>query len=117
MSSPADTSRFRELEEGLWRNGSDWRDQMLTANFREFCRFGNVYDRDHLLSSSSAGVEVEFPFENFAAEWLADSVVLVTYENVVHRNGGTERARRSSIWVEEDNEWRLRFMQATTLEE
>ena len=103
------TQHFRQLEESLWRNES--RESILSSDFTEFCRFGDVYDRDHLLKSDGAA-EIEFPFERFDAERLTDDVVLVTYENVV--NG--ERARRSSIWVAEDGSWKLRFMQATTLE-
>ena len=104
------TQHFRRLEESLWRDEA--RDSILSSEFTEFCRFGDVYNRDHLLEPSDGNPEIEFPFEAFQAEALTDDVVLVTYENVV--NG--ERARRSSIWVDEDEGWKLRFMQATTLE-
>ena len=116
MSQAVDIKHFQQLEEGIWRNGSDWRDQMLTADFTEFCRLGDVYGRDHLLGEGDPTVEVEFPFEQFGAESLTEDVVLVTYENVVRRGGRAERARRSSIWVQDGDDWRLRFMQATTLE-
>lgn len=117
MSSIApDVEYFRSLEEGLWRNEPQWRDQILTDDFTEFCRFGDVYGRDHLLQPSATEIEVDFPFDSFNVEALADDVVLVTYENTVHANGTTERARRSSVWVKTAGEWQLRFMQATTLD-
>ena len=74
-----------------------------------------VYDRDHLIQSSTSGVEVSFPFDNFRVEELSENVMLVTYENTVSRDGESQRARRSSVWVSEAEGWRLRFQQATTL--
>ena len=107
---------FRELEERLWRHDPKGRDEILTDDFREFCRFGDVYDRDHLISApANETVSVEFPFDEFNVEALTSAVVLVTYENQVTNNGVTQRARRSSIWVTDGTEWRLRFQQATTL--
>ena len=107
------TKTLRELEESLWREKASQRDQILSTDFKEFCRFGNVYDRDHLLEDNVSAPNVEFPFEPFEVERLTDDVALVTYENTV--NG--ERARRSSIWVDGPDGWKLRFMQATTLED
>lgn len=111
-----DTEYFRSLEERLWSKDAEWRDRVLTDDFTEFCRFGEVYDREHLLQPAAAAVEVDLPFDSFSVEALTDDVVLVTYENTVHTNGSTERARRASIWLRTGGEWRLRFMQATTLD-
>jgi hypothetical protein len=115
-----DVDLFRSLEEGMWRTEtnsvSGYLDATLTENFTDFCRFGHVYDRHDLLGASGGGsVEVEFPFEEFNVEMLADSVVLVTYVNAVTKDGVRDRVRRSSIWVEDEGTWRLRFVQATTL--
>ncbi len=107
------TNTFRELEESLWRGSTSDRDSILSDEFTEFCRFGDVYDRDHLLQDNGQSPSVEFPFDPFNVEILSEDVALVTYENRV--NG--ERARRSSIWVDGPNGWQLRFMQATTLED
>jgi hypothetical protein len=109
--------RFRLLEEQLWRGGPRIRNQILSNEYREFCRFGDIYDRDHIINASSHDVVATFPFENFNVESLSDDVVLVTYENTVTSAKVTERARRSSVWVRSDGEWRLRFQQATTLPE
>jgi len=109
------TDNFRRLEESLWREEPSSRDQVLSEEFQEFCRFGDIYDRDHLINAPANGVSVAFPFDDFKAESLSDDVVLVTYENTVTNNGRTQRARRSSIWVRSDAEWKLRFQQATTL--
>ena len=109
--------RFRLLEEQLWRGGPVVRNQILSDEYREFCRFGDIYDRDHIINASSHDVVVTFPFDNFSAESLTDDVVLVTYENTVTTAEVVQRARRSSIWVRSDGYWKLRFQQATTLAE
>lgn len=113
--TPEQVDAFRQLEEALWREDPDGRDRILSPDFQEFCRFGDVYDRDHLIDAPSGKVQVEFPFDVFRAEALSDDVVLITYENTVTTGGSAERARRSSIWVLIEGEWRLRFQQATTL--
>ena len=118
MAMPGDQiERFRLLEEQLWRGGPVVRNQILSNEYQEFCRFGDIYDRDHLINASSHDVVVTFPFENFNAESLTDDVVLVTYENTVTSAEGAQRARRSSVWVRSDSHWELRFQQATTLAE
>jgi len=115
-----DVDHFRSLEEGLWRpeTRSDpaHLDNTLAEEFSDFCRFGHVYDRADLIDAPSSDVEVEFPFEDFAVELLAPTVALVTYVNTVTKDGRRQRVRRSSIWVSEGNDWRLRHVQATTLE-
>ncbi len=112
----SDLEIFRDLEEGMWRvEARAHLDDLLSSEFTDFCRFGNVYDRGDLLGSPGGSVQVEFPFEEFTVERLADTVVLVTYVNVVTKDGVRDRVRRSSIWVDDDGTWRLRFIQATTL--
>lgn len=106
---------FRRREENLWRDEPSSRDQVLSEEFQEFCRFGDVYNRDHLINTADNDISVAFPFDDFTAEPLSDDVVLVTYENTVTSNGTAQRARRSSIWIRSDTAWKLRFQQATTL--
>lgn len=113
--SGEDLDLFRRLEEGLWRDDPTSRDEILGDEFQEFCRFGDVYDRNHLIDASANEATVVFPFDNFVAESLSEDVVLVTYENTVTNKGSTQRARRSSIWLRSGSEWKLRFQQATTL--
>ena len=98
------------------RTVTGYLDTTLSQEFTDFCRFGHVYDRDDLIGSpGSEGVEVEFPFEDLQVEMLASTVALVTYVNAVTKDGIRQRVRRSSIWVDEQGSWRLRFVQATTL--
>ena len=113
-----DTEMFRELEEGLWRpetrSSREWLDGVLASDFREFCRFGHEYDRNHIINAPATNIEVEFPFDGFNVEVLAPGVVMVTYMNTVTYEGNTQSARRSSTWVETSDGWKLKFQQATT---
>ena len=108
---------FRGLEEGLWRSDTrsdrDWLDGVLAEDFTEYCRFGHVYDRDHIINAPAQDVEVEFPFADFNVEAVAPDVVLVTYMNTVTYRGVTQSARRSSIWTNTPQGWKLKFQQAT----
>jgi hypothetical protein len=117
MTLSAQDVDFRSLEEGLWKDDPSARENLLSGEFEEFCRFGDIYDRNHLINAPANGVSVVFPFDDFKAESLTEDVVLVTYENTVTNNETTQRARRSSIWVRSDGGWKLRFQQATTLTE
>ena len=88
---------------------------MISEEFVEYCRFGHVYDRDHLITSEAHDLEVVFPFADFGVERLADDIVLVSYVNTVTYRDETARVRRSSIWIRQDESWLLKFQQATTL--
>jgi len=109
---------FRDLEEGLWRVETrldrSWLDGVLHQDFTEHCRFGHVYDRDHIINAPAQDLDVEIPFADFGVEMLAPGVALVTYTNTVTYQGATQSARRSSIWIDTDDGWKLRFQQATT---
>lgn len=111
--------QFKDLEEGMWRETSravtGYLDNTLSRDFTDFCRFGHVYDRNDLINSPGGSVEVEFPFDDFNVQMLAQTVALVTYVNAVTKDGLRQRVRRSSIWVDDEGSWRLRFVQATTL--
>ena len=117
MESAATAEHLKALEEGMWKDDGEHLASVLAEEFSDFCRFGHVYDRDDLIKAPADGpkVEVEFPFEDFEVELLAPSVALITYVNTVVKDGDRQRARRTSVWVDSDNGWKLRHMQATTL--
>ena len=117
MESAATAEHLKALEEGMWKEDGEPLDSVLAEDFSDFCRFGHVFDRDDLINTPEGRpkVEVEFPFEDFEVELLAPSVALITYVNTVVRDGDRQRARRTSVWVESEDGWKLRHMQATTL--
>ena len=115
----SDLDVFRELEEGLWRavqrSDSEALSGVVADEFVEYCRFGHVYDRDHLIASQAHDVEVAYPFDEFEVDRLAEDIALVSYVNTVTYQGKTSRVRRSSVWTKPADDWLLRFQQAPTL--
>lgn len=110
---------LKDLEEGLWRpetrHDRDWLNGVLAPDFVEYCRFGNIHERDDIIDAPAQDVEVLFPFSDFHAEMLAPDVAFVTYVNTITYQGKTQCARRSSIWIHSEKGWKLKFQQATTL--
>jgi hypothetical protein len=94
-------------------------DQLLHPEFVEFGRSGRAYSRTEVLAEFSAIVEcVEFEAvhsQDFSAAMLGPGVALLTYKSA-HQNPAGELHRytlRSSIWVETERGWVLRFHQGT----
>jgi hypothetical protein len=84
--------------------------KMIHDDFVEFGSSGDRYDRGHAIEVMTSGLAGEVLIKDFEALTLAPSVVLCTYRSI----GETGReARRSSIWVESDNEWKIIFHQGT----
>jgi hypothetical protein len=91
-------------------------DELLHAEFVEFARSGRTYTRSEVLqefSSSSALEPVEA--QDFELARPGPGVALLTYKSA-HRSptGALHRhSLRSSIWVETDGGWVMRFHQGT----
>lgn len=112
--------RLRALEVELHRietrRNTKRLDQLLHPDFVEFGRSGRTYTRTEVLQEFSAGGELE-PVEaqDFEFAELGPGVALLTYKSA-HRNptGALYRQTlRSSIWVETDRGWVMRFHQGT----
>jgi hypothetical protein len=91
-------------------------DQLLHPDFVEFGRSGRTYTRSEVLQEFSTGGELE-PVEarDFELAQPGPGVALLTYRSA-HRSptGALHRhSLRSSIWVETDRGWVMRFHQGT----
>ena len=112
----ADKKKLYELEESLWRPETrfdeEYMDDLLTDEFFEFGRSGRTYQREEALSVSPQEIEIELPLDNFEVHQVACDVALVTYVSQVQYEE-LEVGNRSSLWVKEDGDWKLRFHQGT----
>jgi hypothetical protein len=91
-------------------------DQLLHPAFIEFARSGRLYTRDEVLHEFSAGGELEpVHAQDFALAELGPGVALLTYRSAHRSPTGTlyRHSLRSSIWVETDRGWVMRFHQGT----
>jgi hypothetical protein len=108
-----------ELEESLWRRETRfddaYMDHILADDFFEFGRSGRTYPRDEALSVPGQDIDIQLPLRDFRVHLVAEDVVLVTYVSVVQYDK-LEVGKRSSLWVRQHGEWKLRFHQGTPAE-
>ncbi len=90
-------------------------DDLLVEDFFEFGRFGRTYGRDDVLSASMQEIDIDLPLKDFQIHPVGDGVVLVTYISEVQYEE-FEIGNRSSLWVQVDGDWKLRFHQGTAVE-
>ena len=116
---------FRNLEQSLHRpevrSSREFVEALLASDFSEIGASGQLYDRsttvDGLLGEAPA-VQARLPIvQDFVAAELAEDVVLVTYRSIREASDDLpERSTlRSSIWVLEGGNWRMRFHQGTII--
>jgi hypothetical protein len=117
--------RLRGLEVELHRletrQNSERLDQLLHPDFVEFARNGHRYSRSEVLAEfSRPGATLEpVHVDRFEVAEITRGSVLVTYSSAHETaNGQLYRCTlRSSLWVETETGWRLRFHQGTPIDE
>lgn len=108
------------LEEGLWREtrfDREWIDRVLHPDFTEVGTSGRTYSREEALEAPSTDLGVALSHEGYTLELIDEDVALVRYISHDTHDDVKRRARRSSIWVNTNEGWRLRFHQGTPLPE
>jgi hypothetical protein len=110
-----------ELHRLETRQNRERLDQLLHADFVEFGRSGRRYSRGEVLGEFSAASAALEPVrvEQFEAAELGSGVVLVTYLSAHENTTGQlqRRTLRSSLWLETESGWRMRFHQGTPADE
>jgi hypothetical protein len=88
---------------------------LLAEGFLEFGSSGRAWSREEILELLANETYQPPTMEDFRCDWLARDVALVTYKTVrVDPESGLRAAvLRSSIWIKESGEWRVRFHQGT----
>lgn len=94
------------------RRDSERLRKLLGEDFIEFGSSGRVYEKAMLIDMISNEEQAKVLIRDFAVRELASEVALVTYRTV-----GTsgQEARRSSVWVREQDDWKLAFHQGTRI--
>jgi ribonuclease HI len=82
---------------------------LLHPDFTEIGSSGRIWTRDAMMLELEEGPEGTVELEMLGADRLGESTVLLTYRSYT-RSGTT---LRSSLWVREGAQWRLRFHQGT----
>jgi ribonuclease HI len=81
---------------------------VLHEAFLEFGTSGRVWTREAMLDALRQAPPSDIAIGNLEIAVLGEGVVLATYETDAGRP-----ARRSSIWVLDRGQWRIRFHQGT----
>ena len=82
---------------------------LLHPDFTEIGSSGRIWTRDAMLMELEESPAGPVELELLGADRLGDNAVLLTYRSYT-RSGTT---LRSSLWVREGAQWRLRFHQRT----
>ena len=119
--SAENKEKLQRLEETLWieetRFDRTYMDRVLAEDFFEIGRSGRIYQREDILSASRRPINAVIPLPDFAARFLTDEMVQVTYNSEATYGGVVERGRRSSIWSRAPDGWVLRFHQGTPFDD
>jgi hypothetical protein len=114
MGSVAD--ELVALERGMWEIGTrgnrHWMDAHLADDFVEYGRSGRIYDKQQILDAPVGPFRAEL--DDLRVARLSKVVALVTYRSTsIFGDAPPARSIRSSIWVRDDDGWKLRFHQGT----
>ena len=103
------------------RQNKERLEQLLHPDFVEFARSGGRFSRSEVLAEFSVPGACLEPVrvDEFQLAEVAQGVVLVTYSSAhVGADGQPYRhTLRSSLWVETETGWRMRFHQGTPVDE
>jgi len=107
------------LEEGLWveetRFDQRWMDIVLHPDFAEIGMSGLSHSRDEVIGAEPVTLDAVLPLEGYRMEVVDEDVALVRYVSRDRINGSLREAERSSLWINTNDGWRLRYHQGTPL--
>lgn len=101
-----------ELLDPEVRSNPDRVRDLLHDDFIEFGSTGRVYDKRILVDMLRGETPSTVVIRDFTVRQLSSDTALVTYRSV-GRSG--QEARRSSVWVRQDGQWRMVFHQGTRI--
>jgi ribonuclease HI len=85
-------------------------EDLIHVDFSETGSSGEVYDRETMIDMMVGESPGQVVMRDFHTSYLSADVALVNYRTV---GTGGQEARRSSVWVFEDDRWQLRHHQGT----
>lgn len=111
--------KLKELEKSLWQSDTrfefDYMNRILSPDFFEFGRSGNIYSREEILNTPPFEINA-LPLKNVRVDYLDSNTALITYVSRV-QGKKLQISNRSSIWIKIEHEWKLKFHQGTPVQE
>ncbi len=108
----------QQLLSGEVRRSPEELDRLLSDDFREIGRSGNLYSKQQIISLLADEQETERCITDFEAEQLAPDVVLVTFRlaSRAPQKHQPVYSLHSSIWRRDKSGWRMVFHQGTPVQ-
>ena len=97
----------------------DFLKHTLTDDFMSVGSEGKLHDKEEMLTSAHEGELKDFYTYNLRVMPVNDETAIVTYDCIIHMPEGDAPGMApryqhiSDLWVKQDDQWRLRFQQAT----
>ena len=114
------TSLETELHRADVRRNETRTRELLHGHFVEIGRSGRSYSRDDILTelSDAQAAPPDIRADRFGLQVLEKNIALLTYRSAqVGKDGELRRfSLRSSVWMQTENGWQLRFHQGTPAE-
>lgn len=108
-------TREMELMDSDIRQDQKRVEEILSCDFREHCSSGMVYEYSQGDTFGKHGDK--HTIEDFRIVELGENVILATYGLKKEDCTGIEKkSLRSSVWVKDSGEWKMKFHQGTNIE-
>jgi hypothetical protein len=97
----------------------DFLKRTLTDDFLAVGSEGKLHDKGEITQSAHDGELKDFYTYNLRVLPINDSAAIVTYDCIIHMPEGDAPGMApryqhiSDLWVKQDDQWRLKFQQAT----
>jgi hypothetical protein len=97
----------------------DFLKRILTDDFLFVGSEGRLHDKEEILESTRDGELKDFYTYNLRVLPVDDEAAVVTYDCIIHMPEGDAPGMApryqhiSDLWVKQDDQWRLKFQQAT----
>ena len=109
--------KLRQLEEQMlapYAGRSEDLKGLLADDFLEIGSSGRVYDKAQTIAALEAEIPSKVTASEFQLKSLAPNLVLLIYWAYRHSDPGVH-SLRTSIWRQQDGQWRITFHQGTLL--
>jgi hypothetical protein len=107
------------VPEAQKNKNADFLKRTLTDDFVFVGSEGKLHEKEEMLESARGGELKDYYTYNPRVLPVNDTAAIVTYDCVVHMPEGEAPGmapryqRFSDLWVKQDDQWRLKFQQAT----
>ena len=109
----------RAVPEAQKSKNVDFLKRTLTDDFVFVGSEGKLHDKEEVVETARDGELKDFYTYNLRVLQVDDEAAIVTYDCIIHMPEGDAPGMApryqhiSDLWVKQDDQWRLRFQQAT----